>query len=68
VDQSLHITADAEFESESVDGCGLKIRRSTRLCYWAKLRNRRAQMDSFRASFWFETATICFSSHINFNV
>jgi len=25
VDQSLHITADVEFKSESVDGRGLKI-------------------------------------------
>jgi len=33
VDQSLYITADAEFKSESVDGCGLKIRRSARPCY-----------------------------------
>ena len=45
MDQSLHITADAEFKSESVDGCGLKIRRSTRLYYWPKLRSRRAQME-----------------------
>jgi len=54
VDQSLHITAYVEFKSESVDGRRLKIRRSTRLCYWAKLRNQRAQMDSLLASFWFE--------------
>jgi len=41
VDQSLHIAADAEFKSKSVDGRRLKIWRSTCFCYWAKLRNRR---------------------------